>query len=267
MANETLNIQNGVSPITIDTEVTEGSMRPVTSDGIYKAIQAGGGGLPSVTDADEGKFAYVDENGEWRKGYLDNYSTRLNSALRFTCVGNTLTYSGSFPSVNDLARTVGSHGTVGVVVDYGDGKNETINTNEWLIIDMGVELYVPASIKGAFVIKIMFSDVVTVINANYISANKYVEVTLTPTDLISGTADVSNSDLVKAIENRYDIKINADAIIQGSLSDPTATATLTPTFSFITSGQAYLQSIFYLSTDQNRYNITITNGAYTLTII
>lgn len=44
MANETLNIQNGVSPITIDTEVTEGSMRPVTSDGIYKAIQAGGGG-------------------------------------------------------------------------------------------------------------------------------------------------------------------------------------------------------------------------------
>lgn len=41
MANETLNIQNGVSPITIDTEVTEGSMRPVTSDGIYKAIRAG----------------------------------------------------------------------------------------------------------------------------------------------------------------------------------------------------------------------------------
>ena len=48
MANETLNIQNGVSPITIDTEVTEGSMRPVTSDGIFKAIQAGGGDVAPI---------------------------------------------------------------------------------------------------------------------------------------------------------------------------------------------------------------------------
>lgn len=67
MANETINIQNGVSPITIDTEVTEGSMRPVTSDGIYKAIQAGGGGggLPSVTGADYGKLLVVDGQGSW----------------------------------------------------------------------------------------------------------------------------------------------------------------------------------------------------------
>lgn len=36
--NETLNIQNGVSPITIDTKVTEGSMRPVTGGGIAEAI-------------------------------------------------------------------------------------------------------------------------------------------------------------------------------------------------------------------------------------
>lgn len=36
--NETLNIQNGVSPITIDTEVTEGSTRPVMGGGIYEAI-------------------------------------------------------------------------------------------------------------------------------------------------------------------------------------------------------------------------------------
>lgn len=37
--NETLNIQNGVSPITIDTKVTEGSTRPVMGGGIYEAIQ------------------------------------------------------------------------------------------------------------------------------------------------------------------------------------------------------------------------------------
>ena len=36
--NETLNIQNGVSPITIDTKVTEGSTRPVMGGGIYEAI-------------------------------------------------------------------------------------------------------------------------------------------------------------------------------------------------------------------------------------
>lgn len=40
MPNETLNIQNGVSPITIDTNVTAGSTRPVMGGGIYEAIAA-----------------------------------------------------------------------------------------------------------------------------------------------------------------------------------------------------------------------------------
>lgn len=267
MANETLNIQNGVSPITIDTEVTEGSMRPVTSDGIYKAIQAGGGGLPSVTSADEGKFAYVDENGEWQKGYLDNYNTRLNSGLDFTCVGNTLTYSGSFPPVNALLRAYNSHGSVSVVVHYGDGSYETIFPSEWLSWGDALGLYVPVSFKGAFVIVINFSDVVEGIHAAYISANKFVEITLTPTDLVSGTVDVSNSELAEAIGNRNDIKININAIIQGVTSDPSASGMLTPSLTFITNGQATVESVFYLPTDQNTYCVVITNGAYTLTII
>lgn len=50
MANETLNIQNGVSPITIDTEPTESSLRPVTSGGIFNAINNAlkGGSFGSV---------------------------------------------------------------------------------------------------------------------------------------------------------------------------------------------------------------------------
>lgn len=229
----------------------------------------GGGGLPSVTTADEGEFLYVDDNGEWQKGYLNNYSTRLGSYLEFTCVGNTLTYTGSFPPINELARTYYSKGDVPVMVHHSDGLNESIFTNEWTSSPSGdtVGLYVPSSTKGAIEISITGSDVVTNIYAQYVSANKYVEVTLTPTNAISGTADISNSDLAAAIRNRNDIKININAIIQGMTSDPSASGMLTPSLAFITNGQATVESVFYLPTDQNTYCVEITNGAYTLTII
>ena len=223
MANETLNIQNGVSPITIDTEVTEGSMRPVTSDGIYKAIQAGGGGggLPSVTIADYGKMPIVDDQGHWSVKALNENPRYLSLSLS-SSDGKTFTAVNQFYSESIVEAITGGFEVrvnalwndnflfevtlpplqlvrLWTMSSYAAVTQGHIPGNMFQIIVSGVD---PDTPQSAVAIEVLF----------YESAMPEKKISLVITDPItySGTADITQSDIVnyKMLGASFSFEVN-----------------------------------------------------------